>query len=104
MDTTRYAAALQARKEKLIKDMHKIEDQLDVEPPKDWEDRSSERQGDEVLEALGHQDLHELEQINAALQRLDDGTYGQCVQCGNDILPARLDLLPETPFCKTCAI
>ncbi len=43
-------------------------------PPKDWEDRSSERQGDEVLESLGQAELGEVRRIDAALGRITAGT------------------------------
>ncbi len=41
-----------------------------------WEDSASERQGDEVLEALGSYDVAEMRQIDAALARIEDGSYG----------------------------
>lgn len=98
-----YIDALKARLANLEKNVVGIEDALDDTPPKDWEDRSSERQGDEVLEALGNQNLDEIRKIEAALARVSDGTFGICTQCGENISEARLSTLPETPFCKTCA-
>ena len=94
---------LLARRAELVSTLDRIEDALDDEPPKDWEDRASERQGDEVLEALGASDLAEVRQIDAALQRIEDGTYGTCVRCGEAISAERLVVLPATPLCKTCA-
>ena len=94
---------LLARRAELVSTLDRIEDALDDEPPKDWEDRASERQGDEVLEALGQHDLDEVRQIDAALKRIEDGTYGTCVRCGNDISAERLTILPATPLCKACA-
>jgi DnaK suppressor protein len=41
--------------------------------------------------------------IDAALQRLADGTYGRCVDCGIAIGPARLEARPEAARCITCA-
>ena len=43
------------------------------------------------------------EEIDAALARLDAGTYGRCVDCGNDIAPARLEALPWTAYCVRSA-
>jgi len=43
------------------------------------------------------------EQVNAALRRIDDGTYGRCQQCKKEISADRLDALPYTPFCIDCA-
>lgn len=94
---------LKSRRAELIAELTGIESQLDAEPPKDWEDRASERQGDEVLEAMGAHDSAELRQIDAALLRLAAGEYGACVKCGAEIAPKRLDALPATPFCAGCA-
>lgn len=104
MDIASIKAALLKRRANLDKDLHGIEDALDQTPSKDWEDRATERQGDEVLEALGHADLKELRSIDAALARIADGTFGICGKCGNDISEARLELLPATPLCKDCAV
>lgn len=40
--------------------------------------------------------------IQAALQRLNDGDYGLCVECGQPIAPARLRALPEVATCIRC--
>jgi RNA polymerase-binding transcription factor DksA len=100
IDIPKYEKALRKRLAYIDKHMHTIEDQLDDEPNKDWEDNAVEREGDEVLEDLGNMDQSEARAINAALARIKDGTYGECVKCGEDISKARLDLLPHTPFCK----
>lgn len=44
-----------------------------------------------------------LRQIEAALGRLEQGDYGYCVKCGEDIAEARLEAAPATPFCQWCA-
>lgn len=44
----------------------------------------------------------ELEAIEAALQRLENGNYGQCENCGLPIEPRRLEIMPETPLCRNC--
>ena len=46
-----------------------------------------------------------VERVNAlaaALDRLNDGEYGPCVECGEDIAPARLHALPEVQTCVRC--
>lgn len=48
-----------------------------------------------VIEAAGSQRA----QVVAALARLDDGTYGTCVDCGQPISPARLEVRPEAARC-----
>ena len=95
---------LLARRAELIGNITRIEDQLDDPRPQDWDDAASERQGDEVLSALGLSDQAELRRIDAALARIEAGEYGDCVKCGNRIAPKRLELLPDTPFCANCAV
>jgi DnaK suppressor protein len=41
-------------------------------------------------------------QINAALERLDAGTYGVCINCGREIDPRRLESLPYVTLCIDC--
>lgn len=43
-----------------------------------------------------------LEQINAALQRIERGDYGICVKCKKDIDPKRLDAEPAAMTCMDC--
>ena len=45
----------------------------------------------------------ELKQIAAALQRLDSGDYGYCVECDEPIAEARLQHNPAAPLCIRCA-
>ena len=94
---------LLARRAELTGDLERIEDQLDDPAPKDWEDRASERQGDEVLESLGQHDRDEIRAIDAAIARIDNGTYGICGKCGEAISPERLEAVPTTALCRTCA-
>ena len=44
----------------------------------------------------------ELEAIEEALQRLENGNYGFCEVCGQPIEPRRLEIMPETPLCREC--
>jgi len=44
-----------------------------------------------------------LQRIDAALARVEDGEYGYCVSCGEDIEAKRLEVDPTTPTCVGCA-
>lgn len=44
-----------------------------------------------------------LEQIEAALEKIADGSYGSCEECGGRIPKARLELIPDTAYCVKCA-
>jgi DnaK suppressor protein len=45
---------------------------------------------------------NQLEQVRAALNRLNEGTYGNCENCGEPILPARLRAMPQATLCIDC--
>lgn len=103
VDFAAQKTVLLQRRRELVGDMEHIEDALDEPMPTDWEDRASERQGDEVLEALGHVEMAELKRIDAALSRIAAGTYGICTKCGQSISRARLAAVPEAALCIGCA-
>jgi DnaK suppressor protein len=46
---------------------------------------------------------HEIQRIDAALQRIEEGEFGYCVSCGDDIEPKRLENNPTIPTCIGCA-
>lgn len=52
--------------------------------------------------AIGEHELAELSMIDAALARIDAGTYGECTDCGTHITAARLHATPEAPRCIHC--
>ena len=102
--------AWEQRKRELRRRLSELERRLDViegdlEAPhsRDWEEAAVEREGDEVLEDLGHAGTAEIAQIRAALERIAAGEYGYCMICGEEISSERLDVLPATPFCRNCA-
>jgi DnaK suppressor protein len=43
-----------------------------------------------------------IRKIKAALRRIEDGTYGECDECGEDISPNRLQARPVTTYCIRC--
>lgn len=53
--------------------------------------------------SLMEHDGSALEQIEAALVRIEDGLYGVCVECESKIPKTRLQVLPQTPHCVKCA-
>jgi RNA polymerase-binding protein DksA len=65
----------------------------------DITDDRSER----VLLQLEQRDRAELEAIEAALERIKAGAYGECVLCEEPIPPARLSALPTATTCVDCA-
>jgi RNA polymerase-binding transcription factor DksA len=57
----------------------------------------------EIHRALLQSLRHRAESLGQALLRLDEGSYGMCVQCGSPIHPERLAVLPDTKTCIDCA-
>ena len=52
--------------------------------------------------ALREKDQVHLEAVEAALARLDAGTFGTCIRCGRPIAPERLEALPWAAHCIEC--
>ena len=52
---------------------------------------------------LASQLRSELDEVEHALAKLENGTYGRCEDCGAAIAPARLEAMPSARFCITCA-
>ena len=44
-----------------------------------------------------------LDQIEAAIERIEDGSYGQCEECGGKIPKPRLEAIPYAALCVQCA-
>ncbi len=103
LDIAARRKTLEERMETLDRHLHEIEEELDSHQNRDWSELAQEREADEVLERQGTVGKAEMTAIRAALQRIAEGTYGQCVRCGDDIASERLDLLPHTPLCADCA-
>ena len=60
-------------------------------------------QGQAMAQASERQRRTDLMRIEAALKRLDDGDYGYCLVCGEEIAAKRLEIDPAAALCVTCA-
>jgi RNA polymerase-binding protein DksA len=65
-------------------------------------DRVQEEAAEVALTALDEQGRHEIAEIQAALARIDEGTYGVCASCGEDVPLARLTAMPTARRCVPC--
>lgn len=68
----------------------------------DFKDAAAEESIASIDNAQAAHAALELAQVQAALRRLADGTYGECVDCGDPIDLRRLNALPATPYCAPC--
>jgi RNA polymerase-binding protein DksA len=55
--------------------------------------------GREIDYTLGENSEQVLTEINTALKRIDEGTYGTCAVCGDEIAPERLEAYPWASLC-----
>lgn len=69
----------------------------------DFEEQATQRENDEVVDALHEGAQAELRAIEQAIHRLEAGTYGRCTRCGGSIEAKRLQALPHTSRCSRCA-
>lgn len=70
---------------------------------KDWEELAVLRENDEVINGLDDRTREQISEIEAALERISQGTWGTCTECGEAISPARLEIMPTVATCIVCA-
>jgi len=103
LDLNEIRKLLEARLAELLKEVREIDSELREPVDQDFEERVVELEDDEVLESLGKAALSEIRHIRNALERIESGTYGVCVTCGEDIKEGRLKALPHTDKCINCS-
>jgi DnaK suppressor protein len=69
---------------------------------KDEADRATASSNAELSIVQRAQAEKSLEMINAALARIEAGTYGECLNCGQEIGLKRLEAIPWARYCITC--
>jgi len=69
-----------------------------------FSEQTVDRQNDDVLLNLKSEAKEELEQIHHALLKIERDLYGKCEKCHEEISDERIDVLPFTPYCKSCAV
>lgn len=100
------AQRLRARRDELSHRANRVDADLRHERDplvQDFADQAIQRSNDEVLREIGDSAKDELLQIDVALSRLAAGEYFTCSSCGNPIESARLEALPATDLCVSCA-
>ena len=103
-DTDTFKERLLALKAELSQRVKKIDKDIRHEGMSaDWSEQAVERENDEVLESLGNAADQELLMINFALQRIENNTYFTCSESGGTIPRARLESLPFSSRCVSCA-
>lgn len=112
IDTTRFRDALLAERERVQRAL----DNIRGENPGSMEDETGDEMSDQHLGdaatamhdremdyTLTDNEEQVLAKIDAALQRIEDGTYGTCTNCGRPIGEERLEARPWADLCIDCA-
>lgn len=94
---------LESRLAELLAEAKEIDAELSEPHSRDWEERATESEGDEVLEGLGNAAMLEARRIKAALTRIEEGNYGTCTSCGEPVGDKRLEAVPDAALCIKCA-
>jgi RNA polymerase-binding protein DksA len=108
MEPTRleqYRQLLLTRQQQLVQHIFTLEEDMEaMDADRDIErtDRVQEEALQTALTALDEQSRREVEEIQAALSRLEAGTYGTCEACRETISPERLEALPMARRCIDC--
>ena len=102
MDLAQLRQNLVARLEELGHRVHDFESDLREPLDPDFAEQATQMEGDEVTTELEHKAIMEAVQIKAAIGRIDTGSYGECVSCGNGINSKRLQALPYATECIDC--
>ena len=111
-DTTRFREALQRERQRVADAI----ENLRHENPGSVEDETGDETQDQHLGdaatamhdraldyTLADNEEQVLAQIDAAIRRIDDGTYGTCTRCGKPIAEERLEARPWAEHCIDCA-
>lgn len=94
---------LKEKSEELKKRITAIEADFHKGRSQDFSEQASETENDGVLDEIHHEAKAELRLVNEALERIDNGLYGSCVDCNEAINPKRLSALPYVTKCINCA-
>lgn len=101
---------LNAAKSRLEAQLAELEDRLQrierdlAEPPDpDSSERAVQMEDDEALEGQAQMISREIASVRRALERVEDGSYGFCTKCGDEIAEQRLEARPEAALCIECA-
>jgi DnaK suppressor protein len=100
-----YRDKLLVRREGLVGQVQAAEAysrERDAEATQDPADMAANAYTKELMMSMSTNDRQLLESIDGALSRIEQGTYGKCIHCGEPILDKRLDAVPWARHCLRC--
>ena len=96
---------LEERQQSLRKAVSRTEEDgriADQDSAQDVADRAANSYTKEFLFSQSNNDRQLLNMVETALQRIREGSFGECVNCGNEINSKRLEAVPWTRYCIEC--
>ncbi len=97
-----FKALLEKREQELLDDIERNQKEAREETDRDTPEameRAVNLEGADSLLRHSDADFKELEEVRAALLRLEDGTFGKCVDCGKPVPAGRLEAIPWAQYC-----
>jgi DnaK suppressor protein len=97
-----FKARLLAKQRELVEAIARSQEEGRIASDGEVGDSADRAVGDEQADAGLHAlsaDAETLQQVEDALRRIQEGTFGKCVVCGKPIEPPRLEAIPWTPYC-----
>lgn len=102
-DIAKSKTILEAQLAELESRLQRIQRDLDEPHDPDSSERAVQMEDDDSLEAQALLVTREIASVTRALERIEAGEYGHCVQCGDAISEGRLNARPEAALCIDCA-
>jgi DnaK suppressor protein len=103
INTVTSKARLEAQLMELKERQDRIAQDLAEPLNPDFSEQAVQMENDIPLEGQAVLISREIASVMRALTRIENGTYGQCVRCGDDIAAKRLEARPEAALCIECA-
>ena len=102
-DPTAAKARLEAELAELEDRLSRLDRDLSEPPDPDSSERAVQMEDDDALEGQAALVAQEIASVRRALERIEDGSYGTCANCGDEISEKRLEVRPEAALCIDCA-
>ena len=100
-----FQSILENIRTEIVGDVEKAHQKIngnEAEQMADISDDAARSYGRKLQGDLEEHEWVKLQQVEAALKKVEDGKYGTCEQCGHKILETRLEIMPYTEFCMQC--
>ena len=96
---------LLSKRDELLRTIARTEEEgrsADDDPTVDLADKAANSYTKEFLFGQTDNDRLTLQLVNAALRRVEQGTFGQCLICEEEMQQKRLEAVPWAPHCRAC--